>query len=384
MDFKGIRVLVPEAGKQALAMIRGLKELGCHVTVAGNSKLNAGISSNLPDKKIIVDGLLVDEKESVEFILEEVKSGAYDVLMPIGEKSTNIVTANEKELKQYVKLACAPRDMYIKVFNKQTTFDYAMSLGIPCPYTRVSMQPVEDFIAHAHFPVIIKPRQGVGSIGFHKFNTEEELRERLQDSSFNIDDYVLQEFVEFEHRIGALVFMDKKGNVCTNYATDVLRWFPLDAGSAIMVKTANAPDILEQNNRLLKALQWQGYSAACYMIEKKTGTPKLLEINGRIPATVKLAFLCGFNIAKQMLELAYDVEVTQYPTNTNYELYVRHFDTDLAWFIKSPDRFRSKPSWFCWKNTWDVIYSKDDKKPFYSNLWLNIISYRKKMKLKRH
>ena len=384
MDFKGIRVLVPEAGKQALAMIRGLKELGCHVTVIGNSRLNAGMASNLPDKKIIDEKMLIDPVVSKQVLLSEVSSGKYDVLMPIGEKSTNIVTESEGMLCKYVKLACAPRDTYIKVFNKQITFDTAMRLGIPCPYTRISTQAVEDYLSKAHFPLIIKPRQGVGSIGFHKFNTELELREKLADSSFNIDDYVLQEFVEFEHRIGALAFMDKKGNVCTNYATDVLRWFPLDAGSAIMVKTTNAPEIIEQNNKLLKALQWQGYSAACYMIDKKTGAPKLLEINGRIPATVKLAFLCGFNISKQMLELAYDVDVTQYPANENFELYVRHFDTELAWFIKSPDRFHANPSWFSWKNTWDVLYSKDDKRPFYSNLWLNIIQYRKKMKLKRH
>ena len=53
MEFKGVRVLVPEAGKQALAMIRGLKELGCHVTVMGNSKHSAGIASKLPEKKLL-------------------------------------------------------------------------------------------------------------------------------------------------------------------------------------------------------------------------------------------------------------------------------------------------------------------------------------------
>lgn len=384
MDFRNIRVLVPEAGKQALAMIRGLKELGCHVTVAGSSKYNACISSRLPDRKKVVEGLLSDKDKTFRFILDEVKSGDYDVLMPIGELSTNPVTAHEEELGKYVKLACAPRDTYLKVFDKQITFDHAMKLGIPCPYTRVSGQTVDDYLVKAHFPLIIKPRNGLGSIGFHKFDTEAGLREKLTDSSFNIDDYVLQEFVEFEHRIGALVFMDKKGNVCTNYATDVLRWFPLDAGSAVMIKTTDAPEILEQNNRLLKGLQWQGYSAACYMIDKHTGEPKLLEINGRIPATVKLAFLCGYNISKQMLEMAYGVEVTRYPENKNFEMYVRHFDTDLAWFLKSPDRFRAKPSWFSWKNTWDVIYSRDDRKPFFTNLWLNVVQYQEKMKRKKH
>jgi len=384
IDFTKIKVLVPEAGKQALAMVRGLKELECHVTVVCQSKLTPCYSSRLPDERILFDSLFEDTEKTYKFLLEEVEKGIYDVIMPIGEKSTSIVNAHEDEFKKYVKVACAPMKAYIQVFNKQNTFDKAIEIGTPCPYTRHSRQSVEDYLKKAKFPLIIKPRQGVGSIGFHKFETEAELREWLQKPSFNIDEYVLQEFVEFDHRIGTLVFMDAEGNVCTSYNTDVLRQFPPDAGSAILIKTTQASEIQEHFVHLLRELNWQGFAAGCFMIERLTGNPRLLEINGRIPATVKLAFKCGFNIARQMLEMTYGEKVTQYPYYTGKDMYVRHFDTDLAWFLKSKDRFRSKPSWFSWKDTCDVLYSKDDPKPFWSNLWNNVLQYRKKMKLKQH
>lgn len=384
MEFSNIRVLVPEAGKQALAMVRGLKELGCHVTVVSQSRLNAGYTSKLPDKKILFESLLVDMDKTLEFLLEEVKSGNYDVLMPIGEKSTSLVNFHEAEFKRLIKVACAPMEAYMQVFNKQNTFDKAIETGTPCPFTRHSKQALEDYLSKARFPLIIKPRQGVGSIGFHKFEDEWELREWLTRPDFDIDDYVLQEFVNFEHRIGTLVFMDERGTACTSYNTDILRQFPPDAGSAIMIKTTQAPEIQEQFIHLLKELHWRGYAAGCFMIEKGTGQPKLLEINGRIPATVKLAFMCGFNIARQMLEMTYGEVVTQYPYYTGKDMYVRHFDTDLAWFLKSKDRFRAKPSWFSWKDTCDVLYSKDDPLPFWSNLWHNVLMYPAKMKLKRH
>ena len=384
MDFNNVRVLVPEAGKQALAMIRGMKELGCHVTVACQTKLSAGYSSKLPDKKILFKPLLVDLDETYRFLLDEVKSGQYDVLMPIGEKSTSVVNSHEDEFKSLIRVACAPMKAYMQVFNKQNTFDKAIELDIPRPYTRHSKQPLEDYLKDAKFPLIVKPRQGVGSIGFHRFESEAELRLWLERPDFDINDYVLQEFVEFEHRIGTLVFMDEDGNVCTSYNTDVLRQFPPDAGSAILVKTTQAPKIQEEFVRLLRGLHWQGYAAGCFMIDIHTGEPRLLEINGRIPATVKLAYMCGFNIARQMLEMTYGERVTQYPYYTGKDMYVRHFDTDIAWFIKSKDRFRSKPSWFSWKDTCDVLYSKDDPRPFWSNLWYSIISFKKKMKIKRH
>lgn len=384
MDFNKIRVFVPEAGKQALATVRGLKELGCHVTVACGSKLNACYASKLPDKRILFMDLFLDVDATYQFYLEQVRSGNYDVLMPIGEKSTSIINSHENEFKSYVKLACAPMKAYIQVFNKQNTFDKAIEIGTPCPYTRHSGQALVDYLEKAKFPLIIKPRQGVGSIGFHKFDTESDLREYLAKPDFNIDDYVLQEFVDFDHRIGTLVFMDEKGNVCTSYNTDVLRQFPPDAGSAILIKTTQAKEIQDCFVQLLRELHWQGYAAGCFMIEKGTGKPKLLEINGRIPATVKLAYKCGFNIARQMLEMTYGEKVTQYPYYTGKDMYVRHFDTDLAWFIKAKDRFHSKPSWFSWKDTCDVIYSKDDPWPFWTNLWSNVLAYREKMKLKRH
>ena len=172
MDFKNLRVLVMDgAGKQTLAMVRGLKEIGCHVTVLCSSKRDTCYVSNRPDEKIINPDLPKRNESVLAFLLELVSTGNYDVLMPIGEMSTNFATSHEAEFSKHVKLACAPRETYLKAFNKQVTFDQAMASGIPCPYTRHSEQDVEEFLSKCKFPIIIKPRQGLGSIGFHKFET---------------------------------------------------------------------------------------------------------------------------------------------------------------------------------------------------------------------
>lgn len=385
MNFANLRVLVTDGGgKQPYAMIRGLKDLGCHVTVICNSKTDPCYVSNKPDKKILNTKYTKNDDEKFHYMLSLVSFGNYDVLMPIGEMSTDFITQHEDEFNKYVKIACAPRRVYLQAFNKQNTFDQAMKSGVPCPYTRSSSQDIEDFLKNAHFPIIIKPRQGLGSIGFHKFKTEEEFRERLKDSSFNIDDYVVQEFVEFDHRIDANIFMDKKGQVCTSYSADVLRWFPIDAGAGVLIQSINEPEAIKYAGRLLHDLGWQGFANVNFMIDKNTGEPKLLEINGRIPASVKLAYMCGFNISQQLLEMVFDKEVTCYPENEKFGMRVRHLDTDLAWFLKSPDRFRSKPSWFSWKDTEEVLFSKDDPKPFFNQFYQKMISYRTIMKKKQH
>ena len=385
MDFTKIRVLVTDSGgKQPYAMIRGLKDLGCHVTVICRSKHDTCYVSNKPDERILNTKFKENNEDKFQWMLSLVASGKYDVLMPIGEMSTDFVTQHEDDFKKYVKIASAPRKVYLQAFNKQNTFDQAMKSGIPCPYTRRSDQTMEDYLQHAKFPIIIKPRQGIGSVGFHKFNTEKEFRERLADPSFNVDDYVVQEFVNFENRIGTNLFVDKKGNICTSYAVDVLRWFPIDAGAGVLIQTVDAHQILQYAGQLLKDLGWQGFANVAFMIDKETGEPRLMEINGRIPASVKVSFMLGCNVSRQFLEMIYDEEVTRYPENTQFGKYIRHFDTDVAWFLKSPDRFRAKPSWFSWKNTEEVLYCKDDPKPFFYQLYSKLISYRSLMKRKQH
>jgi len=385
MEFSKIRVLVMDGGgKQTLAMVNGLKEIGCHVTVLCATKMDTCYASNKPDRKLLKPGLVKRDGNALQELLGLVSGGEYDVLMPIGEMSTNFVTEHEAEFKKHVKLACAPRETYIKAFNKQTTFDQAMKSGIPCPNTRRSDQDIQEFLDGCRFPIIIKPRQGLGSIGFHKFEKKEDFWPYMKEKGLNPDDYVVQEFVKFKNRIGTNLFVDPEGNICTAYAVDVLRWFPIDAGAGVLIVTIDAHEVLRYAGRLLQDLGWKGFANVAFMVDQETGEPRLLEINGRIPASVKMAYMCGCNVSRQLLEMAYGEKVTQYPENDRFGMYIRHFDTDLAWFFKSPDRFRTKPSWFSWKNTQEILYSKDDRKPFFSHLFRKVSIYKKVMARKQH
>ena len=245
-------------------------------------------------------------------------------VVPIGELSTNFVTEHEAEFTKYVKLACAPRETYIKAFNKQITFDQAMESGIPCPYTRRSDQSIEDYLEKCHFPIIIKPRQGLGSIGFHKFEKREDFWPFMRERNLDPDDYVVQEFVNYEDRISANLFVDQKKNICTSYAVDALRWFPIDAGAGVLSETVDAHEVLNYAGRLLQDLGWKGFAQVAFMMDRDSGEPRLQEINGRIPASIKMAYMCGFNISRQMLEMAYDEDVIRYPENDKFGMYIRH------------------------------------------------------------
>ena len=367
MDFKGIRVLVCDSdGRQTLTVLHGLKDLGCDVSVLCHSNFDLCYASNIPREKILDERCSAVNAGFQSFLLSLAASGKYDVVLPVGELSTNRVTEIEDEIKKHVKLACAPRAAYINAFDKQRTFEIAAQNDIPAPRTRLSGQTVEEYLETVSFPLIIKPRNGVGSIGFHKFEKREDFAPYVQAHQLDLDTYVLQEYVDYEKRLGTILFVDQKNNVCMAYADEVLRWYPLDAGSACCIRSIDYPEVLEWSANLLRAMHWRGVAALSFMVDRKTQQPKLLEINGRIPASIRLSRQCGFNVAKLLLEMAYDADVEQYGPNTVFGQVTRHFHAEIPWFLHSPDRFRSDPSWFSWKNTRDVVFWRDDPRP-----WLN-------------
>lgn len=385
MDFSGIRVLLTDGGaRQTLTILHGLKEIGCQVTVICSSKNNVCYASKLPDKKILHKCAAGSDEGFTDFLLSLLRGGDYDVLLPVAEMTTNKVTLLEDEIKKYVKLACAPRKAYIQAFNKQNTFEHAMDIGMPCPATRRMNQSVEDYLGSVDFPVIIKPRSGMGSIGFHKFEKREDFWPYVRAHEIDLDQYVLQKFIDYDKYLGAILFVDQRGNVCMAYADEVLRWFPIDAGTACLIRSIDNPELLRHAAELLKAMGWQGVAALSFMIDKTDNTPKLQEINGRIPASIKLSWQCGFNVAKLLIEMAYDQDVEQYPANTRFGQLTRHFHADIGWFFKSPKRFRSEPSWFSWKDTKDVVYWKGDPMPWFAYSLSKLFGFQEGVKKRRH
>lgn len=385
MKFKGLSVLVTDgAGRQTLTILHDLKELGCHVTVLCASKLDLCYWSNSVDEKILNKRCSAADEQFLPFLIHLLKAKLFDVLLPVAELTTNKITKAEKVIKQYVKLACAPRSAYINAFDKQRTFEFAGNIGIPIPKTRMQNQSVEEYLSTVKFPLIIKPRNGVGSIGFHKFEKADDFEPYIAKNKIDLNDYVLQEFVDYDKRYGTILFVDQNGETCMAYADEVLRWYPLDAGSACMIRSIDNPEIIRWSSDLLKAMKWNGIAALSFMVDKHTHQPKLLEINGRIPASIRLSRQCGFNVAELLLEMAFDEKVRNYGFNDKFGASTRHFHAELPWFIHSSTRFSCEPSWFSWKKTKDVVIWGRDLKPCIAYTLQKLFGYREFIKKRQH
>lgn len=386
MDFKGIRVLLLDgASRQILPIMNDIKELGCHVTTFNTSKLDNGYVSRYPDNKILRLDVQADPSKVENAIDEEVMSGKYDVLIPLGDYFTNIVTKNEEKYKTFVRLACAPRSSYIQAYDKQQTFKRCLENDIPCPLTRQDGEDIETFFRKARFPIIIKPRSGYGSIGFAKIETADVLRNLIASGKVDIDKYVVQEcVVNFKTRYYVNAFFDKDGDLKSAVSGKTTRWFPVDAGAGSMCQTKKYPEIIEFSVRLLKSMNWKGFAQVTWFLDPYDNIPKVIEINGRIPAGIKTNRMAGVSVGRQLIEYAMDLPVTDYGTNFKENIVTRCLLTDSLWFLKSPDRFKCKPSWFRFWKSYDVIFSIKDPFPFFTYLIQHARTLKSDIKKRKH
>ena len=382
MTFQGINVLLLDGyGRQLPTIMRQLHDLGCEITTLNCSKLDIGYTSRYPKKKLLEPDTR-HNSDALEAVLDrEIFSGKYDVVFPMLEPSTEILTKKASEYEKYVRIIAAPYDAFMRAYDKQVTMCACMDNDIPCPITKRDEESLDAYIEKVGFPIVVKPRKGTGSIGFHCIRTQEELNVLLQSEDFRIEENVIQQYIpQTDTQYGTYIILDKNHNVKTAMVTDKARWYPIDGGAACLSRTVDRPDIIEDSIRLLKALKWQGFAQLDFIGDPRDGVAKCMEINGRITASMKICQHVGIPVVKQLLQYAFGEEVEAYTKPIPLDYRLRYSQTDFMWFLKSPRRFSFRPSWFSNKRTTDFIWSIKDPIPYFSYTLSHILSLREDMK----
>ncbi|MBR5527386.1 MAG: ATP-grasp domain-containing protein [Clostridia bacterium] len=387
MDFKGKRVLLLDGyGRQIPSILIQLHRLGCIVTTICESKLDVGYTSRYPKKRIAVHGIREDSSVYKAAIEDELAKNSYDVLFPVLERATDICISDEFKAKYPdIKVIAATREAFEKAYDKQQTMRICMENNIPCPITKMDDETMEEYLSKVSFPICAKPRKGSGGAGFKRIMNREELDKYIADGTIKVEEYVIQELIpKGGSQYGGYVLMDKDHKPQFTMAVESCRWFPIDGGPGCYIRTINHPGMNDSSNRLLEKLDWTSFGHIGYIMDPRDNTPKVMEINGRIPASIKICDWAGMDPVKNMLLLAYGEKLEPITKPVPEHLALRYFHTDLLWFIKNPNRFKANPSWFYCRKQKDYIFSWSDPVPFFSYAIEHAMSYRKDMAKRKH
>ena len=387
MDFKGIKILVLDGyGRQIPSILKQLHDLGCIITTINASRLDVGCTSRYPDRAVIVKWIREDRDIYEKAIRKELSKYKYDVVFPMLEPSTEIMHKLKRQgVLGDIKLIAAPYEAFVKAYDKQLTMEICMDNGIPCPITKRDSETLDEFLTKVSFPLAAKPRKGSGGAGFKKINDRAELDRYIADGTIKPEEYVIQEYIEqSRYMCNCYVMMNDIHEPIYSVAIRTYRWFPVDGGPGCYGRTITQPLVTSNAVRLFEALKWSGFGQVSFMMDPRDDTPKVTEINGRISAGIKIVDFAGCSPVRFMLDRAYGQKLIPVKNEIKEGLSLRYFHTDILWLLKSPERFRAKPSWFDFRKNKDYIFSLSDPLPFFSYGIEHVMTYKKDMNRRKH
>ena len=380
INYNNISILIFDSGgRQALPICKGFFEMGCKVTSYCKSVLDTGYLTKYKNNRILFNDKNENGYDFYEFGLQLIKSGKFDLVVPMSDPSAIFLSKHKKDLERHSKIAVNDWEKVQLVSDKVVMMSICEKNNIPAPRTIISNNPMSDFRnSDLLFPVVVKPRTACGSIGFNIVRNEKQLAQIFNSNTNGpllIQEYIPNKGGQYE----AEVFRFFDGTIKSCVVSKVHRIFPLDGGSPVLNETIENSEIRDLVQLLADILDWNGYIDFDLIYDERDKKYKVLEANPRIGADVKLDFISGVNISNLIFENEYgnnNIDFQEYKCGINLVCGI----TDILWFIKSQERFKSKPSWFKRSKYNDAVFTSDDIKPFVGFCLQHLFHYRNDMK----
>lgn len=180
--MRDFRILITGVGSTTtLSVIKGLrKQNEFKVFIVGtdiNEKDNIA-GSNFCDKFFKVPPA-VEEENYINTLVGIINSESIDLLIPIVDIELEVIALNREIIEKSVYLLLSSYDTVMICNDKFRTYEFFNKLGIPTLKTIF----IDDFNSvksvldqeNMDFPLIAKPRKGVGSRDIYEIQNEEEL-----------------------------------------------------------------------------------------------------------------------------------------------------------------------------------------------------------------
>lgn len=350
--------------RQVLPMAKALRRLGHKVTTVNSSAWDFGNTSRYPDRKVRVDVDWKDEDATLGRLKQHLDTTRYDLIIPMNDDAAIMMSRHKAELLGYADVAVNDWPVFGIAMDKTRTMEVCMQNGIPCPKTVGDLDTYLKKEKEFKFPLVVKPRTGCGAVGFHVSDDRDDLIRYYKAASAKYGACLIQEYIpQTDLQYKCEVYIDRQGEVKSHVVFAKVRWYPVEGGSSTLNRTVDRPDIVDSCVRLLKAIGWRGYADIDLIQDPRDNTAKIIEINPRITGSVKICFKAGVDFARQIVEDHLQQPVTEM-LEYRKDVYLRYLQKDILWFVKSPNRFSSRPSWFSFRDSTDQIFDLSDPLPF--------------------
>lgn len=363
------KVLIFGGGLQVISIARSLKEYGHKVDVLGEHN-EVSCKSHFVDKCFDCDLSTLSASWMKSFI----DDNHYEVVIPMEDPFSDWLSRNKKEIETHTKARCAVMDweVYQLASDKTQLLAFCEKNGIPHPKTRLIGDDLDAVASYVGFPALIKPSHSNGARGIVKVDDVERFRAIAPKVIVEHGECALQEYIHTkDYYFNVMLYRCADGSYSNHCIIKILRYYPVKGGSSSLCITIENEKLLNICKQTLDTLQWVGF-ADFDLLEKGDGDYRIIEINPRVPASVRAAAISGINYGEIIVAGELGKEIPKYEYKTGQ--YLRCLGLDIAWFVASADRFKAKPSWFKFFGK-GVYYMEGGKKDFSAmctSIWIGI------------
>lgn len=374
------KVLILDGGAaHAMAIAECLKKSGYGVAVICDDKNEYGYHTKFADERYL--GVDSHKKEYAEFMLGFLKEHKFDVLIPTSDTAAEFMSFHKEELEQLTGVLMPEREVFEKGYDKNNLMTVCRENGFPHPQTidlkGLEVDKLHEFervegLNHFPYPGLLKPNLTSGGRGMTLVNSLEELLEVYPAIHAQYGECHLQQFIkEGGRQVKVQIMTDKNGDMAYSSVIWKQRYYPVNGGSSCCNVTIDNPEIASVCGKVLKAIGWIGFADFDLIEDPQTRQLLIMEINPRIPACVRSAFKSGMDYATMIADITLGKPLREYKYESGKRL--RHLGFDVLWFLKSPQRFSCKPSWFRFfgKELFYQDWIKGDFSAFFWGTWGN-------------
>ena len=364
-----MNILLFGGGLQVLTIARSLKSKKYIVDVIG---MHNEISRKCRYVRNCYD---VDLKTlSVRDFVKELNKYNYAVVIPMEDDYATWLSLHKEEIHHSSGTKCAVMDynVYALASDKTRLLEFCKTYRLPHPKTAIINGNYKELVDDIGFPALIKPSHSAGSRGIHIVNSVEELKEWSEKTIAEYGECALQEYIcSKDYYYNVMLYRTAEGN-WGNYAiTKIMRYYPIKGGSSSFCVSIENDKLLSVCKEILDKLGWIGF-ADFDVLEKGDGDYRVIEINPRIPASVRAAAISGVDFGEMIVKDILGEGLPKYTYTPGMQL--RCLGLDIAWFLSSPNRWKCKPSWFNFfgKKLFYQEGGSDDFLAMCTSIWMGI------------
>jgi len=250
---------------------------------------------------------LIYEDNYISFLKTYCTENKIEAIISLFDIDLPILSANNKIFEEIgVKVIVSTADVIDICNDKWKTYKFLVENGFHAPKTYLSHATAHEAISKGEidFPVIIKPRWGMGSIAVFEADNNQELEVFYNKVSADIKRSYLKYEAQANMEESVLIQEKLKGEeygldvinnlACTYENTIIKRKFAMRSGETDCAETVLEPVLKELGEKIAKKLQHIANLDVDVFFDGET--PYILEMNSRFGGGYPFSHMAGVNL----------------------------------------------------------------------------------------